>query len=197
MSTSATDTVPASPARPTASPSAAAITGALADDLRRRVFAAVELGAATLDAVATAAGVTSAQAGKALGKLAEVGVVVDAGGGLVVPPGVFQQAARTALARPPRAEHDDQPAEARRVLDHFVVDGRLTSIPTARAKRLVVLDWLAQRFEPGRRYSEAVVNARLAECHPDTAALRRYMVDEDFLSRDAGEYWRSGGTIAG
>ena len=196
MSTSATDTSPPATS-PTGGPSAAAITGALADDLRRRVFAAVQLGAATLDAVASAAGVTSAQAGKALGKLAEVGVVAATGGSLTVPPGVFQQAAREALARPARAEHDDQPAEARRVLDHFVVGGRLESIPTARTKRLVVLNWLAQRFEPGRRYSEAVVNATLAEYHPDTAALRRYLVDDDFLTREAGEYWRSGGTIAG
>jgi hypothetical protein len=80
------------------------------------------------------------------------------------------------------------------VLSVFVVDGRLTSIPTARAKRMIVLDWLAQEFEPGRRYSEAMVNLILGKRHPDTAALRRYLVDEDLLSREAGQYWRSGGT---
>ena len=78
----------------------------------------------------------------------------------------------------------------------FVTDGRLTSIPTPRAKRMVVLDWLAQDFEPGRRYSEAMVNLIIGKRHPDTAALRRYLVDEDLLSREAGEYWRSGGTTA-
>ncbi len=31
--------------------------------------------------------------------------------------------------------------------------------------------------------------------HPDHAALRRYLVDEGFLSRASGEYWRSGGTV--
>ena len=34
----------------------------------------------------------------------------------------------------------------------------------------------------------------LGQRHADTAALRRYLVDEDFLSRAAGEYWRSGGS---
>ncbi len=80
-----------------------------------------------------------------------------------------------------------------RVLRVFVRDGRLTSIPTVHSKRLVVLDWLSQRFEPGRRYSEKVVNLMLARVHPDTAALRRYLVDDEFLSRADGEYWRTGG----
>ena len=82
-----------------------------------------------------------------------------------------------------------------RVLRVFVRDGRLTSIPTVRAKRLVVLDWLAQRFDPGRRYPEAAVNLIIAAVHPDTAALRRYLVDEGILDRQRGEYWRTGGTF--
>ena len=31
--------------------------------------------------------------------------------------------------------------------------------------------------------------------HPDTAALRRYLVDEGILDREHGEYWRTGGTF--
>ena len=62
-------------------------------------------------------------------------------------------------------------------------------------KRLVILDLLAQEFEPGRRYSEPMVNLMLGKWHADTAALRRYLVDEGFLDREAGEYWRSGGTV--
>jgi hypothetical protein len=108
---------------------------------------------------------------------------------------VFQQAAREALARPSAGEHDALPAEARKVMNAFVVDGRLQSIPSSASKRLVVLDWLAQLFEPGRRYSEAMVNLLLGQRHADTAALRRYLVDEGFLDRAGGEYWRSGGSV--
>ena len=82
------------------------------------------------------------------------------------------------------------------MLDAFVRDGRITSIPAAHAKRLVVLDWLAQDFEPGRRYPEREVNAHPRAPPPDTAALRRYLVDERLLDRAAGEYWRIGGTVA-
>ena len=82
------------------------------------------------------------------------------------------------------------------VLRAFVgPDGRLTSIPARHAKRLVVLDHLAQRFEPGRRYEEVEVNRTLREVHDDVAALRRYLVEDGFLSREAGVYWRSGGTV--
>ena len=54
---------------------------------------------------------------------------------------------------------------------------------------------LAQEFEPGERYSEAMVNLMLGKWYADTAALRRYLVDEGFLDRDAGQYWRMGGTV--
>ena len=82
------------------------------------------------------------------------------------------------------------------MLDAFVRDGRITSLPATRSKRRVLLDWLAQDFEPGQRYSEARVNAILERRHPDAATLRRYLVDEELLDRDAGEYWRIGGTVS-
>jgi hypothetical protein len=72
----------------------------------------------------------------------------------------------------------------------------LVSIPVQRAKRLVVLDFLAQQFDPGTRYPEREVNAILSKFHPDYAAVRRYLVDEEFLQRREGSYWRAGGTFS-
>ena len=69
----------------------------------------------------------------------------------------------------------DAPPDAAKVLRTFFRGGRLTSIPTSHAKRLVILDRLAQEFEPGVRYSERQVNARLRPFHEDVAALRRYL----------------------
>jgi hypothetical protein len=173
---------------------AATIVGALADDHRRRAFAALELGATTIDEVVAATGLTVAQAGKAVGRLVEIGLVMGEGPALYALGAAFRRAAREALARPRSTEHDEQPAEVRKVMDAFVVDGRLRAIPTQHAKRLILLDWLAQLFEPGRRYSEQMVNLILGQRHADTAALRRYLVDEGFLGREAGEYWRTGGS---
>lgn len=82
------------------------------------------------------------------------------------------------------------------VLRAFVgADGRLASIPTKISKRLVVLDLVAQDFELGEIYPEPTVNEILKRRHPDHAALRRYLVEEGFLERRDGTYWRSGGTI--
>jgi hypothetical protein len=83
-----------------------------------------------------------------------------------------------------------------RVLANFLgADGRLHTIPTRRTKRLVVLDHLAQEFDPGRVYLESEVVEILIRFHPDHAALRRYLVDDQFLSREDGRYWRTGGTV--
>ena len=82
------------------------------------------------------------------------------------------------------------------VLSHFLTtDGTLHTIPSKRAKLLVVLDHLAQQCEPGRRYPEIEVNQVLERFHHDYAALRRYLVDDQFLTREAGVYWRSGGSV--
>lgn len=78
----------------------------------------------------------------------------------------------------------------------FVRDGRISAIPSKRSARLLLLDRVAQAFEPGRRYPELAVNEMLKALHDDHAALRRYLVDEDLLSRTPdGTYWRSGGTV--
>jgi len=59
----------------------------------------------------------------------------------------------------------------------------------------VVLDFLASLFEPGDIYPEAKVNDVLARFHPDVATMRRFLVDEEFLERRDGFYWRAGGTF--
>ena len=83
-----------------------------------------------------------------------------------------------------------------RVLRNFLgADGRLHTIPAKHSKLLVVLDHLAQSFEPGLRYPEARVNEILGSFHPDFAALRRYLVENGFLDRADNVYWRSGGTF--
>jgi hypothetical protein len=91
---------------------------------------------------------------------------------------------------------DDEVRRRDNVLRAFLDEtGRLRNIPARRAKRLIVLDHLAQLFEPGERFEETEVNRRLREVHGDVAALRRQLVDDGFLTRDRGVYWRSGGSV--
>ena len=174
---------------------AGTIVGLLADPTRLKVVAALALGADTVEDVAHAAGLPLKDVALAARRLARNGLVRRDGHRLELLADEFQAAARAAAeAVPPPERLSDDPAEAA-VLGAFVRDGRLTSIPAQRSKRLVVLDHLVRVFEPGVRYPEREVNALLAAWHPDVAALRRYLVDEGLLTREAGVYWRTGGYV--
>lgn len=87
---------------------------------------------------------------------------------------------------------DDVNAEAweRKVLEDFFEAERLKEIPASRKKREVVLRWLAERFQPGRRYPEREVNELIKRHHPDFATLRRELIGANLMQREAGEYWR-------
>lgn len=77
----------------------------------------------------------------------------------------------------------------------FVGEGQVAAMPARNSRRRLLLDVIAQAFEPGVHYPEQQVSRFLGAIYPDYAALRRYLVDEEFLSRSGGQYWRSGGTV--
>jgi hypothetical protein len=174
---------------------AASIVGLLADPTRLKVVAALALGAGTLEEVAETAGLPLKDVALAARRLGRAGLVHRDGHALALHTERFGTAARAAAeAAPPPEPLSDDPAEDA-VLSAFVRDGRLASIPVQQSKRRVVLEHLVRVFEPGVRYPEREVNALLAVWHADVAALRRYLVDEGLLSREAGVYWRSGGRV--
>ncbi len=172
-------------------PTAAKLVGLLADHDRLVVVSCMVLGASTVEAVIERSGLEPKAAHDAVGRLASGGlVIVGRDGTLVLLEAAFGAAAR-ASAEP--SEPAANPTE--RVIRTFVADGRLKSIPTARSKRVVVLELIAQDFEPGLKYSELEVNAIVGRWHDDYAAIRRYLIDESFLDRGDGVYWRSGGAV--
>jgi hypothetical protein len=180
-------------------PAAAEIVGLIAEDHRLRLVAALALGAGTLAEAVEATGLDTREAVVALDRLTRGGLVVAADGERIrLATERLKEAARE-VGRTRTAEDlgegatGSAPADA--VLRSFLRGGKLVSIPTGRAKRLVVLEWLAGRFEPGRTYPEPETNRILDEVHPDHAALRRYLVDEGFLERRDGFYWRAGGAF--
>jgi len=175
---------------------AGALVGLLAERDRLAVVAALALGAGTADEVRAASGLDARRATTALERLVRAGLVVRGGDGtLVLLAEAFGLAARASAPPPVPEEHSDQPADRARVLRTFVRDGRLVRMPTAHAKRLVVLDRVVQDFDPGRRYPEREVNRVLRRWFDDVASLRRGLVDVGYLDRAAGEYSRAGGTV--
>lgn len=174
------------------------LLAALADEPRMRVFSAVLLGAEGTDEVASRARLRDRDALAALAVLESVGLVGRDGDVWTARPDAIRAAVVASRRSPaPRTYVGQRTGDARTaaVLRTFMPDGRLEQVPAARAKRLVVLDHLARAFEPGVRYPERDVNAMLSAFHDDYAALRRYLVDEEFLAREGGTYWRIGGTV--
>jgi hypothetical protein len=94
------------------------------------------------------------------------------------------------------------PAETERVLRAFTRDGRLVAMPARWSRKLLLLDLVAQSFEPGRAYRESQVDSVLRGWlwdpdggDLDHVAVRRYLVDAGMLDRAHGYYWRIGATF--
>ncbi|MFU8874281.1 DUF2087 domain-containing protein [Micromonospora sp. SL4-19] len=170
---------------------AQALAGALADDRRRAVFAAIVLGAANIPEVVARTGLPGRDVANAVRRLVTADVVTDDGTGLRIDGDRLRELARAggAVSPPPAAN----PREA--ILRTFLRDGVLTRLPAQRARRRVLLEHITERsFEPGARYPErAVDDALRAWCDSggaDHVTLRRYLVDDLLLARDHGVYWR-------
>ena len=77
----------------------------------------------------------------------------------------------------------------------FLANGRIETLPAKRSRRLLLLDQIAQAFEPGVRYPERRVSLFLGELHPDFAALRQYCPPDLARKFSSTRHRRSGGTV--
>ena len=95
--------------------------------------------------------------------------------------------------RPAFEANTEKPEEARKVLKNFLnADGSLKQIPPQGNKLLIVLNFIVDAFAYDTNYTEKEVNTILRRFHLDTAALRRYLVDNGLMAResDGTRYWR-------
>ena len=152
--------------------------GRLADENRLRVLGAVALGATTVHDIAERAKLTEAATARCLGQLVRAGIVSQESAGLQVDLGAFARAAREASPERQRPSLDDATPEQAAVLRNFVdADGRIRELPARAAKRELVLEYVADRIDPDREYSEQEVNELLGAIYDDHVTLRRYLVD--------------------
>jgi biotin operon repressor len=94
---------------------------------------------------------------------------------------------------PALARDIDRDASEKRVLASFTGrDGRFSALPTQEKKLLVLLRRVLRDFEPGLRYNERKVDAILSRYHPDTARLRRGLVEHGLMEAGGTGYWKKG-----
>jgi hypothetical protein len=95
--------------------------------------------------------------------------------------------------RPSYEASEEKPEDVRKALKSFLnADGSLQQIPPQGNKLLIVLNFIVDAFEFNTNYTEKEVNTILRRFHLDTAALRRYLVDNGMMAResDGTRYWR-------
>ncbi|WP_406064929.1 DUF2087 domain-containing protein [Micromonospora sp. NBC_00860] len=166
-----------------------ALAGALADDGRRRIFAAIVLGATSATEAAERTGLPARVVLTGVRRLTDAGLVTGADGALAA-----DEASLRATARDGRPTDDAEPG-ADPVLRTFLRAGVLVSLPAQPSRRRVLLAHIAERsFEPGTRYPERAVDDALKPwCvagGSDHVTLRRYLIDEQLLTRERGVYQR-------
>jgi hypothetical protein len=92
------------------------------------------------------------------------------------------------LPQPALESGTEQDAYRQKVLKTFFRHGRLTQFPAQLKKRTIVLEKIAEAFEPEREYSEKDVNFILLDYNEDVASLRRGLIEQNLMTRDRGIY---------
>jgi hypothetical protein len=127
--------------------------------------------------------------------LAQVGVVRETDGVYDLNEKAIESLARGQFEgkREAYVPSEDRQEDVRKVLKNFLnADGTLKQIPPMGTKLLIILNFIVDAFAFDTNYTEKEVNTILRRFHIDTAALRRYLVDNGLMARegDGSRYWR-------
>lgn len=171
----------------------------LADTNRLKIVGLLAQRPCTVEQLAALLGVGSSTVSHHLRKLAQAGLVVARAEGYYsvysLRSEVLHEQAKLLLGEEgygSLAGEVNPSAFDRKVLGAFTDDGAITAFPAQQKKYLVLLRHVLEAFEPGVRYPERVVNEKLLRFNPDTARLRRSLVDHGLMARagGGGDYWR-------
>lgn len=170
---------------PDRAPAPEEIVGLLTDPLRRRLMSLLVDGPRDLAALVDAGGAPR-DVIEQLGRLEAARVVKSDGKQYELVGDVFARSIRDAVGQRIGRLNDEHTQLARR----YFFRNRLLQVPSDEWALKVVLDLIAEDFQPGDVYDEREVNTTLYGWHGDWALLRRLLVDRGYLSRDHGRYWR-------
>jgi hypothetical protein len=168
---------------------------AMASAERLRIIGVLVRGRATQAEIAEQLGMPVRNVFNHLSFLAHVGVVNETDGVYDLDEKAIESFARGQFEgkRPSYEANQEESEDVRKVLKNFLnADGSLKQIPPQGNKLLIVLSFIVDAFAFDTNYTEKEVNTILRRFHVDTAALRRYLVDNGLMARerDGTRYWR-------
>ena len=168
---------------------------ALASADRLRIVGVLVRGRATQSAIVEELHLPIKDVYNHLSYLVEVGIVYETDGFYDLDEKEIESFARGQFqgTRPSFEASEEKPEDVRKVLKNFLnADGTLKQIPPQGNKLLIVLNFIVEAFAYDTDYTEKEVNMILRRFHVDTAALRRYLVDNGLMAResDGTRYWR-------
>lgn len=70
----------------------------------------------------------------------------------------------------------------------FSKDGRLRQIPAQYKKKLIALQFMVEKLEPGVVYTEKEINDFIKQYHEDFATIRREFIMHQFMYRENDKY---------
>ena len=95
----------------------------------------------------------------------------------------------TSFPNPEQRAQDERVARYRgKVLKAFTKNGRVARLPAQYKKRLIVVEEILHRFQPGSTYTENEVNDIIGEVYDDYVTVRRILIDEGMMVRNDGSY---------
>jgi hypothetical protein len=168
---------------------------AMASADRLRIIGVLVRGRATQAEIAAQLHLSVRDVFDNLAFLTHVGVIHETSGVYDLDEKAIEMLARGQFEgkRPTYEIKEEKPEDARKVLKNYLnADGTLKQIPPAKNRLLIVLNFIVDAFAFDTNYTEKEVNTILRRFHLDTAALRRYLVDNGLMARegDGSRYWR-------
>ncbi|HKJ38420.1 MAG TPA: DUF2087 domain-containing protein [Anaerolineales bacterium] len=161
---------------------------------RLRIVGLLSQGSKSAVEVASALGVHASDVTRHLEQLTASGVVSEADGVYELNEKAIESLARGQFeGKRPSYDANDPDDNVRKVLKNYLkADGSLKQLPPMGNKLLIILNFIVDAFDFDANYTEKEVNTILRRFHVDTAALRRYLVDEGLMARvgDGTKYWR-------
>lgn len=170
---------------------------ALSDESRLKIVGALAAGDRSVEELASLLDLKAPTVSHHLAKLKEVGLVMMNSEGTThvyrLNADELRKLSKQVLALESMGIDDSIATDAweKKILNDFFVGEKLKEIPASRKKREVVLRWLAERFDPHKRYPEKEVNQVIGRHHADFATLRRELIGAGLMERKDAIYWRT------